>query len=240
MERFREGQKVRVLTVDELLNKGYKIDEDGDIYIEEDDEFFIAKVMRGNSNATHIISTSEEITQNFKFEKDGYRYTPRMCEEVKEENKLKRGFEIVNEGFRKHPNADIQLPIRGDSRSAGYDIRTPIRIELQPNERVLVFTDIKAYMLPDEVLEIHVRSSIGVKKNIVLSNITGIIDSSYYGNPSNDGNIGLTLWNTSDKVQVLEANERVCQGIFKKYLVADNDNIANNERTGGFGSTGAK
>ena len=170
---------------------------------------------------------------------DGWSFYPDMCEPV-EDNKLIRGFEIVNEEFRKHPNVDIQLPIRGDSRSAGYDIRTPIRIELQPNERVLVFTDIKACMLPDEVLEIHVRSSIGVKKNIVLSNITGIIDSSYYGNPSNDGNIGLTLWNTSDKVQVLEANERVCQGIFKKYLVASNDNIVNNERTGGFGSTGAK
>lgn len=234
MERFKEGQKVRILTVDELLKRGYER-EDGLIYCEED-SFDIDK-MSLLSNEEIIITSKNEMEQFFIL--DGWYFYPDMCELV-EDNKLKRGFEIVNEGFRKHPNADIQLPIRGDSRSAGYDIRTPIRIELQPNERVLVFTDIKAYMLPDEVLEIHVRSSIGVKKNIVLSNITGIIDSSYYGNPSNDGNIGLTLWNTSDKVQVLEANERVCQGIFKKYLVADNDNIANNERTGGFGSTGAK
>ena len=234
MERFKEGQKVRILTVDELLKKGYER-EDYFIYCEEDS--FDIDEMSLLSNEEIIITSKNEMEQFFIL--DGWYFYPDMCELV-EDNKLKRGFEIVNEEFRKHPNADIQLPIRGDSRSAGYDIRTPIRIELQPNERVLVFTDIKAYMLPDEVLEIHVRSSIGVKKNIVLSNITGIIDSSYYGNPSNDGNIGLTLWNTSDKVQVLEANERVCQGIFKKYLVADNDNTANNERTGGFGSTGAK
>ena len=234
MERFKEGQKVRILTVDELLKKGYER-EDYFIYCEEDS--FDIDEMSLLSNEEIIITSKNEMEQFFIL--DGWYFYPDMCELV-EDNKLKRGFEIVNEGFRKHPNIDIQLPIRGDSRSAGYDIRTPIRIELQPNERVLVFTDIKAYMLPDEVLEIHVRSSIGVKKNIVLSNITGIIDSSYYGNPSNDGNIGLTLWNTSDKVQVLEANERVCQGIFKKYLVADNDNIANNERTGGFGSTGTK
>ena len=234
MERFKEGQKVRILTVDELLKKGYER-EDYFIYCEEDS--FDIDEMSLLSNEEIIITSKNEMEQFFIL--DGWYFYPDMCELV-EDNKLKRGFEIVNEEFRKHPNIDIQLPIRGDSRSAGYDIRTPIRIELQPNERVLVFTDIKAYMLPDEVLEIHVRSSIGVKKNIVLSNITGIIDSSYYGNPSNDGNIGLTLWNTSDKVQVLEANERVCQGIFKKYLVADNDNIANNERTGGFGSTGAK
>ena len=235
MERFKEGQKVRILTVDELLKKGYASYADNYICCEEDS--FVIDDMGLFSNEEIIITSKNEMEQFFIL--DGWSFYPDMCELV-EDNKLKRGFEIVNEEFRKHPNADIQLPIRGDSRSAGYDIRTPIRIELQPNERVLVFTDIKAYMLPDEVLEIHVRSSIGVKKNIVLSNITGIIDSSYYGNPSNDGNIGLTLWNTSDKVQVLEANERVCQGIFKKYLVADNDNIANNERTGGFGSTGAK
>ena len=234
MERFKEGQKVRILTVDELLKKGYEY---GDDYIYCKEDSFVIDDMGLFSNEEIIITSNDEMEQFFIL--DGWSFYPDMCELV-EDNKLKRGFEIVNEEFRKHPNADIQLPIRGDSRSAGYDIRTPIRIELQPNERVLVFTDIKAYMLPDEVLEIHVRSSIGVKKNIVLSNITGIIDSSYYGNPSNDGNIGLTLWNTSDKVQVLEANERVCQGIFKKYLVADNDNIANNERTGGFGSTGAK
>ena len=234
MERFKEGQKVRILTVDELLKKGYAY---GDYFIYCEEDSFVIDDMGLFSNEEIIITSKNEMEQFFIL--DGWSFYPDMCELV-EDNKLKRGFEIVNEEFRKHPNVDIQLPIRGDSRSAGYDIRTPIRIELQPNERVLVFTDIKAYMLPDEVLEIHVRSSIGVKKNIVLSNITGIIDSSYYGNPSNDGNIGLTLWNTSDKVQVLEANERVCQGIFKKYLVADNDNIANNERTGGFGSTGAK
>lgn len=235
MERFKKGQKVRILTVDELLKKGYDIYADDYINCEED--CFVIDDMGLFSNEEIIITSKNEMEQFFIL--DGWSFYPDMCEPV-EDNKVIRGFEIVNEEFRKHPNVDIQLPIRGDSRSAGYDIRTPIRIELQPNERVLVFTDIKACMLPDEVLEIHVRSSIGVKKNIVLSNITGIIDSSYYGNPSNDGNIGLTLWNTSDKVQVLEANERVCQGIFKKYLVASNDNIVNNERTGGFGSTGAK
>lgn len=235
MERFKEGQKVRILTVDELLKKGYDVYADDYINCKED--CFVIDDMGSFSNEEIIITSKNEMEQFFTL--DGWSFYPDMCEPV-EDNKVIRGFEIVNEEFRKHPNVDIQLPIRGDSRSAGYDIRTPIRIELQPNERVLVFTDIKACMLPDEVLEIHVRSSIGVKKNIVLSNITGIIDSSYYGNPSNDGNIGLTLWNTSDKVQVLEANERVCQGIFKKYLVASNDNIVNNERTGGFGSTGAK
>lgn len=149
-----------------------------------------------------------------------------------------RGFEVISDEMRVHKNVEIQLPVRGDSRSAGYDLRTPVEITLQPGERKLVFTDVKAYMQDDEVLEVHVRSSIGIKKGIVLSNITGIIDSSYYNSKATEGNIGLTLWNTSPIVQKLEAQERVCQCIFKKYLVADNDVCLSNERTGGFGSSG--
>ena len=149
-----------------------------------------------------------------------------------------RGFEVVDDKFRKHPDANIQLPVRGDRRSAGYDIRIPVRAVIRPNTKVIIPTDIKAFMQDDEVLELHVRSSIGIKRGIVLSNITGIIDSSYYSNADNDGNICLALWNTSDVDVVLEAGERVCQGIFKKYLIAGDDNYLSEERVGGIGSTG--
>ena len=144
-----------------------------------------------------------------------------------------RGFEVCGEEYRKHLGEEIELPIRGDRRSAGYDIKTPCDIVLQPNERKLVFTDVCAYMLDDEVLELYVRSSIGVKYGVVLSNGTGIIDSSYYPR-----NIGLPLWNTSDKVVEFKKGERIAQGIFKKYLVTDDDNCLKEERDGGFGSSG--
>lgn len=157
-----------------------------------------------------------------------------------ESRKIKvRGFEVVKDEHRKYKEAEIILPLRADKGSAGYDFRTPVKIELKPNEKKLVFTDVKAYMLEDEVLELYVRSSIGVKKGIVLSNGTGVIDSTYY-NSSNDGNIGLPLWNTSNETVVLEANERVAQGVFKKYLTIDDDVTLHNERVGGFGSSGTK
>lgn len=149
-----------------------------------------------------------------------------------------RGFEVVDDKFRKHPDVNIQLPVRGDRRSAGYDIRIPVRAVIKPNTKVIIPTDIKAFMQDDEVLELHVRSSIGIKRGVVLSNITGIIDSSYYSNVDNDGNICLALWNTSDVDVVLEAGERVCQGIFKKYLIAGDDNYLSEKRVGGIGSTG--
>ncbi|HCJ4855189.1 TPA: dUTPase, partial [Listeria innocua] len=69
-------------------------------------------------------------------------------------------------------------------------------------------------------------------------NGTGIIDSSYYSNPGNDGNIGIAIKNFSSDLVEIESGERVAQGVFQKYLVADTDIVANESRVGGVGSTG--
>ena len=71
----------------------------------------------------------------------------------------------------------------------------------------------------------------------MLVNTTGIIDSDYYENPDNDGNIGFAFYNMSDVDVLIKAGERVLQGIFEKYLVTEDDD-ANEVRTGGTGSTG--
>lgn len=149
-----------------------------------------------------------------------------------------RGFEIIKDEHRKHSDIEIQLPTRGDSRSAGYDFYSNETVVLQPKQSHLFWTDVKSYMLDDEVLSIHVRSSIGTKKDLMLKNTTGIIDSSYYENVSNDGNIGICLVNMGDKIQKIEKGERIAQGIFTKYLITDNDVCLKLERTGGFGSSG--
>lgn len=149
-----------------------------------------------------------------------------------------RGFEVIKDKHRKHSDVEIQLPTRGDSRSAGYDFYSNETITLQPNQSHLFWTDVKAYMSDDEVLSIHVRSSIGTKKDLMLKNTTGIIDSSYYENIDNDGNISICLVNIGKDIQKIEKGERIAQGIFTKYLITDNDVCLKSERTGGFGSSG--
>lgn len=144
-----------------------------------------------------------------------------------------RGFEIVSDEFRMHPNVDINLPKRNDKGSAGYDLRVPCEVIIPPHSHSdLIFTDICAYMNEDEVLKLFVRSSIGCKKGLILANGTGIIDSSYYPR-----NIGVKFYNTTDKEVRLEENERVCQCIFEKYLIIDDDVCMNENRQGGFGSS---
>jgi dUTP pyrophosphatase len=147
----------------------------------------------------------------------------------------KRGFEPVEDKFKKD-NGNFYYPIRKTKKSAGYDLLSPINVLIGPFEKVLIWTNIKAYMQDDEVFNIYIRSSIGIKKDVVLANQVGIIDCDYYSNPDNDGNIGICLKNTTNQTIEIKKGDRLTQGVFMKYLVADNCN-SDEIRVGGIGST---
>lgn len=156
-----------------------------------------------------------------------------------------RGFEVCK-GFE---DRGVQLPTQATIGSAGYDFYCLEDTIIEPmlsfsiltqtpkyNKPTLVATGVKAYMKQDEVLELHVRSSVALKQGLSLANNTGIIDTTYYSNPDNDGHIMFMLQNTTPYPILLKQGERVGQGIFKNYLKADEGN-SKEERTGGFGST---
>ena len=145
-----------------------------------------------------------------------------------------RGFEVVKDSMRKFPDVEIKLPTRGSSKAAAYDFYANDTYVVEPNSIAKVWTDVKSYMQDDEVLLLDVRSSMGGK--FMLANTIGVVDADYYSNENNDGNIGIFLKNISDKELIIEKGERIAQGMFFKYLVADTGNT-DEVRTGGFGST---
>ena len=148
----------------------------------------------------------------------------------------KRGFEIAK-GFE---NSNINLPVRSTKNSAGYDVEAAedcVIPAFKPGEKpTLVKTGIKAYMESDEVLILANRSSNPGKKGLILANSIGVVDSDYYGNPDNDGHIMYAFFNFKAEDVEIKKGDRIGQAIFQKYLVTDDD-IAQGERTGGFGST---
>ena len=159
----------------------------------------------------------------------------------------KRGFEKISFdqyvrdiGGERHELAeeylDIKLPRRATAKSAGYDIYSPFSFELNPGETIKIPTGIKAYMQDDEVLKIYIRSSLGFKYDVTLSNNVGIIDADY-ANALNEGHIWIKLINHGDKTLSINKGEAIAQGIFEKYLKADNDKPVKDERVGGIGST---
>lgn len=148
-----------------------------------------------------------------------------------------RKFELVREDMRKNeyiPN----LPKRGSKGSAGYDFVSTLDITLKPNEEVMVWSDIKACMGYDEVLKLYPRSSMGMK-GLEIKNTVAIIDSTYYSNPKNDGNIGFKLVNRGNEDITILKGDRIIQGVFLKFLTVDgdDDNLLE-DRVGGYGSTG--
>ena len=150
------------------------------------------------------------------------------------ENKPKRGFELISEKNKKTDNADIILPKRATKNSAAYDFYSNNECAILPNRVVKFWTDVKAYMQPDEFLMLDVRSSMGGK--FMLANTIGIVDSDYYDNEDNEGNIGIFLKNISDEPQIIHVGDKIGQGLFVKYLTTDDDETTK-IRKGGFGST---
>ena len=130
-----------------------------------------------------------------------------------------RKFELIST----HCMEYCRLPERSTKNSAGYDFYNPERIEIPPyklgDNPTLVRTGVKVEMPTDEFLMLVNRSS------------------DYYNNPDNEGEMMFAFYNVSNEPVVIEAGEKLGQGIFVKYGITEDDN-AIGERNGGFGSTG--
>lgn len=150
--------------------------------------------------------------------------------------KRNRGFEPVIRTMKKNQQGAI-MPLRGSANAIAYDIYSPIDITIQPLTSEMIWTDIKAYFNDNEALIINVRSSMG-KHPVMLSNTQGWIESDYYDNEDNNGNIGIKLYNlNTTEPYVIKRGDRIAQAMFIPFLVSDNCN-SSQIRKGGFGSTG--
>ena len=154
---------------------------------------------------------------------------------------MSRGFDRISlkqaekDGLTGVEFSAIELPTRATINSAGYDIKSVRHLTVQPHSAVKVPTGLRSFMLDDEVLLLHIRSSLGFKYNVRLSNATGVVDSDYYF-ADNEGHIWLGVYNDSEVPFEIKIGDRLAQGIFMKYLTAND--VVHNVRVGGLGSTG--
>lgn len=142
-----------------------------------------------------------------------------------------RGFQVLPEY-----EGRTTKPTRATKKSAGYDIRAVGSYYIQPNEMVPVETGLTAYMMDDEELQLRARSGLAFNNQITLQNGVGTIDADYYGK-----HIKVLLRNEGSEVFAIEDGDRICQGVFAKFLTTDDDD--NNElpeREEGLGHTGSK
>lgn len=143
-----------------------------------------------------------------------------------------RRFEVVS----RCKDMNVELPKRKTKKSAGYDFFAIENFTLYPNKLCIVPTGVKAYMEDDEVLYLHIRSSVAFKRGVRMLNSIGVIDADFVDNPDNEGEISLGLLSHNDDIVHIQKGERIAQGVFHKFLITDDDN-AEDQRVGGIGST---
>lgn len=131
---------------------------------------------------------------------------------------------------------DIQLPERKTIGSAGYDFFAPLGITIPAGESRDIITGIKCRLDEHRVLLIVPRSSLGIHHGIVLANTIGVIDSDYYDNPCNEGDIHIVLRNDGDVGITIAAGTRIAQGIILPFRLAE-EACVTADRVGGIGST---
>ena len=155
-------------------------------------------------------------------------------------------FEKVSEAQMKADSAHmvgeplpVELPVRATSGSAGYDIKTPWAVQLEPGESLRIPTGLRCRIAPGWVLLLMPKSGLGFKYRLQLDNTVGVIDGDYYG-ADNEGHIQIQITNDSRSGRTLEipAGKAFAQGIFVPYGITEDDE-ADAVRTGGFGSTNA-
>lgn len=133
---------------------------------------------------------------------------------------------------------DSILPEYKTEHSAGMDIYSANEkdIIIKPGEVGKIETDLKVEIPEGYFAAIYPRSSTGVKRNLMLANSTGIIDSDYRGE------IKLFFYNFGNKDQIIKKNERLAQMViqaYEKVQIKKVDDLCDSERgEGGFGSTG--
>ena len=182
---------------------------------------------------------------------------------IETENVPQRGFEFAMkktedqfDGDAKTNKAypEAKLPVYSTPGSAGADFFCAEEVTIDPiliygemdvmsfsAKPTLVHTGVKAFMQPDEALMLYNRSGNPKKLGLVLANGVGVVDSDYYGNPDNDGEIMFAFYNFSGNPVTLHAGDKIGQGVFQKFLRAETGAKTINEtRKSGFGSTGRR
>ena len=187
------------------------------------------------------VNPSEEVVEKDLFEGpivEGFN-------DVDEGNKVKGiRFEVDVEKLKENAdkiiplyleNPDLLLPARATDGSAGYDLVYPFRkpITIWDKEYVLIESFIKVYMPKGYACKMYLRSSMGTKRKLRLSNQTGLVDSDYTMDT-----IKIPLSNYSGSAVEILPDEEIVQVVFVRVFYAENDKVKRHKRVGGLGSTG--
>jgi dUTP pyrophosphatase len=132
---------------------------------------------------------------------------------------------------------EIPLPKYATSESTAFDICAGENALVQPGEVKLIKSGLIIQGPPGHFLLLAARSSLPVKKGLMLANGIGIVDRDFAG-PNDE--IKIQLFNFTKEAVAVKKGERLAQGLFlpvEQVEWAQVDGIVLESR-GGHGSSG--
>lgn len=133
-----------------------------------------------------------------------------------------------------HPNAII--PQYQTAHSAGFDLHSLDSHILKAGDRVLISTGLVFEIESHYEVQVRPRSGLALKNGISVLNTPGTVDSDYRGE------IKVLLINYSNEDFVIQAGDRIAQGVVCRVYQAEFEETQSLTQTqrgeGGFGSSG--
>lgn len=134
-------------------------------------------------------------------------------------------------------DSTLPLPQYHTAGAAGFDFYAREATAIAPHSLARIPSNFIIRVPEGFVLFITARSSLAVKKGLMLSNGVGIVDSDFCG-PADE--ILISVYNFTSQPVTVERGERIAQGIFVRMDRAQWQEVEGMEgkSRGGFGSTG--
>ena len=140
---------------------------------------------------------------------------------------------FIDENFLPMTVADGKFLTFGEGDSSYSNVH----VGISPKQTVVFHTGLKFETESGYNMKVHVRSSTGIKKHLILSNCTGVIDTATYR-----GEVLIALTNIGEEIADISNGERVAQAEIVKTLDVEIEEVSELSDTvrgeGGFGSTG--
>ncbi len=131
----------------------------------------------------------------------------------------------------------LELPTYKTYGSIGFDLVARKKVVIKPGTLELIPLNLVIDTPHGHGLFLTCRSSMPIKKGLLIPNGLGIIDQDYSGE---DDELKLEAFNFTKKKVTVERGERIAQGIFVKIEIAKFKEVKKMKAKsrGGFGSTG--
>lgn len=133
-------------------------------------------------------------------------------------------------------NPEVTMPQYQTPGAVAFDLTANETVTIEPWAIALVGTGLVIATPPGFMLMLAARSSLPLKKGLMVANGVGIIDQDYCG-PNDE--LKIQLLNITKTAITIEKGERIAQGMFVKIERGEwEEGLTTKDSRGGFGSSG--